>query len=254
MQILSDLLGVVGVLNQRVNTSNPFVSRAVWSACDGEPDRAVLSGRWFGALDLSARNDLTAFVYGAEDDQRVWHVWAEFFAPALGLEDRSRRDRVPYDVWADEGWITLTPGATVDYEDVGARVLEVFDEVGPATGIGFDRWRMDVMVREIARLLGIDSKAADAEDRVLAVVPLVRHGQGFRDMAPPIDALESNLVSRKIRHGGNPVLQMCAANTVASKDPAGNRKFDKAKSRGRIDGMVALAMLHGVAVMDVPTE
>ena len=40
----------------------------------------------------------------------------------------------------------------------------------------------------------------------------------------------------------------CAANAVVSEDPAGNRKLDKAKATGRIDGMVALAQAIGVAV------
>jgi phage terminase large subunit-like protein len=40
---------------------------------------------------------------------------------------------------------------------------------------------------------------------------------------------------------------MCAANAVVSKDAAGNRKLDKHKTTGRIDGMVSLAMALGVA-------
>ena len=43
---------------------------------------------------------------------------------------------------------------------------------------------------------------------------------------------------------------MCAANAVVHMDPAGNRKLDKAKSRGRIDGMVALTMARGVAATE----
>lgn len=48
-------------------------------------------------------------------------------------------------------------------------------------------------------------------------------------------------------HGDHPVLSMCAANATVIRDPAGNRKLDKAKSTGRIDGMVALTMAMGVA-------
>ena len=59
----------------------------------------------------------------------------------------------------------------------------------------------------------------------------------------PIKAL---LLSRKVRHGAHPVLTMCAANAVTTSDPAGNRKLDKQKATGRIDGMVALAMAVGV--------
>lgn len=71
---------------------------------------------------------------------------------------------------------------------------------------------------------------------------MLPHGQGFRDMSPALDALEAALLNGKIRHGMHPVMTMCAANAVVTRDPAGNRKLDKHKANGRIDGMVALAM------------
>ena len=78
-------------------------------------------------------------------------------------------------------------------------------------------------------------------------LPLVEFGQGFKDMAPAIDVLEEALLNGSLQHGGHPVLTMCAANAVVIKDPAGNRKLDKQKATGRIDGMVALAMALGAA-------
>ena len=55
---------------------------------------------------------------------------------------------------------------------------------------------------------------------------------------------------RALRHGDNPVLNMCAANAVVTRDPAGNRKLDKAKSYSKIDGMVALTMALGCMSAD----
>ena len=74
----------------------------------------------------------------------------------------------------------------------------------------------------------------------------VEFGQGFVSMSPAIRELESMLLQKKLKHGNHPVLSMCAANAVTISDPAGNRKFVKSKSTGRIDGMVALAMAVGV--------
>jgi phage terminase large subunit-like protein len=68
-------------------------------------------------------------------------------------------------------------------------------------------------------------------------------------MSPALDALEADLLNGVVRHGGHPVLTMCAANAVAVQDPAGNRKLDKSKANGRIDGMVALTMAEGVEAM-----
>jgi len=231
-------------LNQRIDPTSPLISRAVWAACAGEPDLAARSRTVYAGLDLSARNDLTALAYIAEDEEKVWHVWVEFFAPSVGVVERSRNDRAPYDVWAAEGLITLTPGASVDYEIPAARLLDLCGECDVGA-VAFDRWRMDVFKKELARLIGIDTSAEDMAERILEVVPLRPHGQGFRDMAPAIDALEGALLNGNLRHGGNPVLTWCAANARAVRDPAGNRKLDKSRATGRIDGIQALAMAFG---------
>ena len=73
-------------------------------------------------------------------------------------------------------------------------------------------------------------------------------GQHYRHMTPALDALEIELLHGRLRHGDNPVLKMCARNAVVIPDAAGNRKLDKARSTGRIDGMVALAMAMGLAM------
>jgi phage terminase large subunit-like protein len=66
-------------------------------------------------------------------------------------------------------------------------------------------------------------------------------------MSPALRDLEGEILNGHLAHGDHPVLKMCAANAVVQADPAGNRKLSKAKSTGRIDGMVALAMAMGVA-------
>jgi phage terminase large subunit-like protein len=233
-------------LNQRIDPSSPLISRSAWQACAGEPDLAALEGVIFAGLDLSARNDLTALVYMAQDDDHRWHVWAEFFAPSIGVIDRARRDRVPYDVWARDGWITLTPGASVDYEVPATRLLELCADHSVSV-VAFDRWRIDVFAKELARCMGLDTQTDDMAVRVSEGVPLQPYGQGFKDMAPAIDLMESALLNGQIRHGANPVLTWCAANARATRDPAGNRKLDKSKATGRIDGIQALAMAFGGA-------
>ena len=221
------------VLNQRVNLSNPMISRAAWERCAGG---AELSGDVWIGLDLSARNDLTALVTISKDADGMFHCVPEFFAPQIGVKERAHRDRVPYDVWARDGFLTLTPGASVDYGVVAARLVEICNDHS-VREIAFDRWRMDVLNKELAGM-GVE-------------LPLVPFGQGFKDMTPAVDALESTLLNGKLRHGNHPVLNMCAANAVATRDPAGNRKIDKSKSTGRIDGIVALAMALGRAEVSV---
>lgn len=219
------------ILNQRINMHNPFVTRSVWEMNAGEPELDRCREFYIG-LDLSARNDLTALVLVGRDEDGTIHVRPEFFAPQDGVVDRSERDREPYDVWGQQGLITLTPGASVDYKFVAMRLAELCDEL-PVKQIAFDRWRMDVLKREISAL-GVE-------------LPMAEFGQGFRDMTPALESLEALLLAGKIRHGSNEVLNMCAENAVVDMDPAGNRKLTKVKSTGRIDGMVALAQAIGTA-------
>ncbi|KKL87230.1 hypothetical protein LCGC14_1936800 [marine sediment metagenome] len=215
------------VLNQRINTLSPFIAPAVWKACGNMPaEEAFINGKVGIGLDLSARHDLTALVYCAEY-KGEYHVRSEFFVPLDGLEERGKRDRVPYDLWHQQGLLYACPGASVDYEPVALRLCELCDDYD-VVSINFDRWRIDVLEREL--------------ERHGAELPLAPFGQGYKDMAPAMDAMESVILNECMRHGNNPVLTMCSANAVVDIDPAGNRKLNKAKSTGRIDGMVALLM------------
>lgn len=221
------------ILNQRISRNNPYVTESVWKSCGGTADPSVFtSRRVFLGLDLSETTDLTAAVAIAQDEAGVWHCLPTFFAPAQGVVERRRRDSVPYDLWADQGHILLTPGAAVDYGFV-AMWLADFCSTHKVVTIRFDRWRMKWLTKELAD--------------IGATLPLEEFGQGFVDMSPALSALETELVSGTLRHGMHPVLTMCAANAVVTRDSAGNRKLDKAKATGRIDGMVALAMAIGGA-------
>jgi len=226
------------ILNQRVNMANPFVSRATWESNSGAPDFSAFDSDVFVGLDLSSRHDLTAAVAVVKRDGK-WHVWPTFFVPQQGIKERAHRDRVPYDVWAEQGHLLMTPGPTVDYEYVAKWLAEFCEDHG-VREVHFDRWRMDVFKSELSR--------------IGAELPLVEFGQGYKSMTPALDTLEAELVSGNIRHGNHPVLNMCAMNAVAVSDPAGNRKLDKSKATGRIDGMVALAMAIGAAAASMPSE
>ncbi len=225
------------ILNQRVEAHSPFVSRSVWTLNAGEP--APWHGREvYAGLDLSSTTDLTALVAIWRDDADLWHVHPWFWAPEKGLEERARRDRVPYDVWARQGHLLTTPGAAVDYDFVGQFLLELADECD--LRVAFDRWRMGTFRQSLARL--------GASDEFMA--RLTEFGQGFASISPALDLLEGDLINGRMRHGAHPVLTMCAGNAVVIRDPAGNRKLDKSKSTGRIDGMVALTMARGLAGAD----
>lgn len=227
------------ILNQRVDMSAPFISRNVWQACAAPVVDSFKGLPVFGGLDLSEVSDLTAFVSVAPVDE-VWHVRPVFWLPGSGLSEKARADRVPYDVWAREGWLQTTAGATVDYEFVAAFLYD-FCATNDVRKIAFDRWNWRHLKPWLAKI-GFSDDQLDGDMALFEPM-----GQGFQSMSPALRDLESALLNGKIAHGGHPVLTMCAANATVQSDPAGNRKLSKIKSHGRIDGMVALAMAMSVA-------
>jgi len=226
------------VLNQRVSLSSPFMSRSTWEAC-GKPADSFDGLEVYGGLDLSARTDLTALVLIGKDAQGIWHIHPFFWTPSKGLLDRAKRDRQPYDLWRDQGFLRTTPGASVDYEFVSKDIAEICEGLD-VQGIAFDRWRIDVLRAEF--------------NKIGLTLPLIEHGQGFKDMSPALDSVEAEFLNARAQHSMHPVLTMNAAGATVTRDPAGNRKLDKSKATSRIDGFQAMAMAFGLVTKTTEPE
>ena len=229
------------ILNQRVEASSPFISRSLWQSC-AAPVKPIDGVPVYSGLDLSAVNDLTALILvGKVDD--VWQVHPTFWLPGDGLADKARTDRVPYDLWHRGGHLLAAPGKSVDYEYVAHYLRGVFDRYN-IQKLAFDRWGFKHLRPWLIRA-GFSDAEIDAR--------FEEFGQGFQGISPALRDLEGEILNGRLAHGGHPVLTMCMGNAVVRSDPAGNRKLDKAKSSGRIDGAVALAMAMGVAPLQEVT-
>lgn len=208
------------------HSSDPFVEMAVYDdgAFPVELDDLEQEPCWLG-VDLSSVGDLTAVVaaWRDGDDGFVVHPW--FFCPADNLRGRADRDGVPYPTWAEDGFITPTPGNVVDYRAVEDHIRELcarFD----VREIAFDPHMGRVMMANL-----VDDG-----------LPAVEMRQGWVTMAPAVKELERSIVGRRFRHGGHPVLRWNFQNIAVETDKAGNKSFHKGKSTDRIDGAVAAAM------------
>jgi phage terminase large subunit-like protein len=222
-------------LNIWTNQHTAWMPPDKWVACSTLVDPVALQRRpCFGGLDLSTTTDISALVllfppYG--DDKR-WSVLPSFFLPEEAIEQRSKRDRVPYDMWQRQGFFNLTPGNVIDYDYIRAKVQELASQYD-IREIAFDRYNSSQIVTQ---LMGDG----------FTMVPF---GQGYVDMNSPVKRLMELVLTGDLAHGGNPVLRWMASNCMAATDPAGNIKLDKSKSREKIDGMVALAMALGRAIL-----
>lgn len=217
------------ILNQRVEAVASFIPRSVWEANGDHPGKADGLKVWAG-LDLASVNDLTALVLVDENGGVHSHFWL----PEYGIAEKSRKDKVPYDLWAKQEFLNLTPGKSVEYEYVADFLRGVFDRYN-VQSLAFDRYNMKHLLPWLVR--------ADFSDQ--EIEKFVEFGQGTASMTPALRELESMLLNQKLKHGKHPILNMCCANAKVVGD-SGARKFDKKTARGRIDGMVALAMAVGV--------
>lgn len=246
-------------LNQRIAPIASLISRKEWMACAGPAD-FVEKEEVYLALDMSAVVDLTALVMGSAGEKTK--VRAFVWKPEDLLKDHSDRDfgsgNNRYGEWHKNGHLLVSPGRSIDPAVVARKVIELWQTYA-VLGLAYDRWRIADLLREFDRLgfeawedKGGDSKRGSG-------LRLIPWGQGFKDMAPAIDALELDVVNRHLEQPSNPVLTWAMANAVATMDPAGNRKLDKDKARFRIDPAVALTMMVGLKSRDrnnsiVPTS
>lgn len=215
-------------LNTWVSGNVRWMNMDVWDKCSYEVDPEKLRGRiCYGGLDLSSTTDVTAFVLvfpPIEEDDK-YYVLPYFWIPEDTIEQRVRRDHVPYDIWLGKGLVTSTEGNVIHY----GYIEKFIEELGTKYNIkeiAFDRWGAVQMTQNL-------------EGMGFTVVPF---GQGYKNMSPPTKELMKIVLEGKIAHGGNVALRWMMDNVFIKTDPAGNIKMDKEKSTERIDGAVALVM------------
>lgn len=237
-------------LNQRVDSKSPLIPRIEWEACQDEACRIETGEKIYLALDLSATTDLCAL--GAVSAEGGDRIAAWFWKPGDMLRQHQDRDRVPYPTWAAQGLIYAHPGRAIDYGHIAQKMAEI-RETYQVLGMAYDRWRIENLLKELSSI-GLDAWVDGKDDPVEGGLRLVPWGQGFKDMGPAVDALETSVVERKLKHNGNPVLKWCITNAMAITDPAGNRKLDKSKSRFRIDGAIVATMAIGLKYREIEKD
>jgi len=229
-------------LNQRINSVSPLIPRAEWLGCLDKNCELEEGEEIYLALDLSAVTDLTCLTAVSAHDGDRTQCW--FWKPEDLIQQHEDRDRVPYTLWARQEAITAVPGRTIHYGFVAEQLGELMGQYR-VLGLAYDRWRINDLFRELDAI-GIESYVDGKDDEIPGALRLCPWGQGFKDMAPAIDALEISILERKFKHNGNPCMTWNFSNAVVLKDPSGNRKLDKSKARFRIDGAVATAMVLGL--------
>jgi phage terminase large subunit-like protein len=219
-------------LNRRASSSDGWINLVKWRKCGGEVDLEALSDFpcWAG-MDLASTTDMTAF-------RLVWLVgdefvtWGRYWVPDAAIAQRNERGTVRYSPWVQSGFITQTEGDVSDYSVIRRQIVEDWERFKPLE-VAFDPWNSTQLVNELQE----------------AGLNMVQFIQGPKSFNPAMQALERAYTSKKLRHGNNPVLTWNAANIVARRDANMNMAPDKKRSADKIDGLVALLMALGRAVL-----
>jgi len=181
----------------------------------------------YAGLDLSSSGDITALVlmFPPRTDDEKYIMLPYFWVPEDTVPKRVQQTSVPYDNWVVQGYVQATPGNVIDYAYIQNTIGELSYKYH-IREIAFDRWGSNMLVERLSEM-------------GLTVVPF---GQGYKDMSPASRAFYEELMKGNIIHGGNPVMKWMCGNVVIEQDPAGNIKPTKAKSKDKIDGVVAAIM------------
>lgn len=213
-------------LNIWTSQETKWISRADWDACATPlPD---LTGRLcYLALDLASKTDVAALVAAfppVEDDPHTY-VMPFLFVPGANLDDLGARNRAPYAAWVRDGFLIATDGVVIDYAAIERQVMRLA-EIYTVGGVGVDPWNAAQMAQNLTAH-GFD---------------VIEYRQGYKTMSPASKEFEARVLDHSLAHGGHPVLRWMADNVMIVRDSNDNIKPDKAKSRQKIDGIVASIM------------
>jgi phage terminase large subunit-like protein len=222
-------------LNMRIDANMQFISDPDWMACAAPLDtQSLISKPVYAGLDLSQTTDMSALVLYWPYNGAVLPF---FWLPEEGLLDRDRKEGGHYRAWRDAGLLETTPGRAINFKFIIKRLAEIRTQYD-LRAVAYDRF-------------GIKSFRSQC-DEMGVTLPLVEMGQGFVSMSPAVQLLEAAVLDKRIHHGGHPILRWQMSNVAISMDPSGNRKPDKKRAIGHIDGVVAALMALAIAVQPQP--
>lgn len=193
-------------------------------------DIAALKPRYgIGGADLSTTTDLTnaTVIFMLPNDSNIY-VKQMYWLPEDLLEQRTKEDKIPYDIWCDLGLLRTTPGNKVHYKFVTEWFLEIQNEYDIyLPWIGYDSWSATYWVEEMKNNFG--------KECMEAVI------QGKKTLSGPMKSLGADLSSKKIIYDNHPILKWCLTNTSVEVDKNNNIQPAKGNSsRRRIDGTAGL--------------
>jgi phage terminase large subunit-like protein len=216
-------------LNMWVDSATGWIRHKDWKECNFGLNIKDFEGmECYGGLDLAAHEDFNCFtlIFNDEINDRVAiFLWS--WIPESRTNEK--RERVDYRSWVRDKWIITTPGNVIDIDQQVHDILAICKRFD-VKSIGFDPHRAYHGVVQ----------ALQAED-----IKMNEFRQRTVDFDAPTRELEKLVLSRKLNHGGNPVLAWMVSNVGIMEDTSGNIKASKGRSSEKIDGVISTIMALG---------
>jgi len=145
--------------------------------------------------------------------------------PEDALRERQAKDKVPYQLWIDKGWLSTTPGAVVDYSFIENWIIKTVEDNG---------WNPIVFC--------YDPYGATqfAQNMAASGFVVVEVRQGYPTLSEPTKDFREQVYQQNITHDGDELLTWAIGNAVTEVDVNENIRLSKRKSRERIDPIAAV--------------
>ncbi|MCD3211004.1 terminase large subunit [Clostridium botulinum C/D] len=214
--------------NQKKN--KPYMDMEKWNKCKVETIPDLKEIKCTVGIDMSDKIDLTSTTFEFDLGNDKVLVLNHCFIPEDTLEDKKKTDKVPYDLWAKQGYITVIPGAKIRNEYITDYILEKKKEYGfDLDSIAYDPWHCQDIADEFEEL----------------GVTAIEIPQTFAMLSEPTKDFRAKVYQCEVLHDGNPVLGYCMSCAVEDKDRKENLKLWKEKkSSERIDAAVSTTISH----------
>ena len=182
-----------------------------------------------GGVDLSSTTDLTnaTVIFKVPEDEHIY-VLQMYWLPEDLLEKKVKEDKIPYDLWHEQGLLRLCQGNKVHYKYVTEWFLEVQNELDIYLfKVGYDSWSATYFVEEMNNTFG--------KTVMESVI------QGKKTLSSPMKSLGADLEKKLVNYNNHPILKWCLCNTSVDRDKNDNIQPAKGNlGTRRIDGMAGL--------------
>lgn len=224
-------------LNVWVSSRTAWLNMADWHSCGDENltlDQFAGRECWIG-VDLASKTDIASigllFRDQMESGRDRWTIFTRNYLPEGAIE-RAGNNRAAYESWQNSGNLVITDGEEIDFDQIRDEIRDL-SSMFQVVEIAYDPWRATQLAHQLMK---------DGAE-------IIEYRNTVQNMSPPMREMEAAITGHRLVHSGDPVLTWMASNVVAKTDAKENIYPRKERNENKIDGIVALLMALGRAMV-----